>query len=302
MHVPSTVFAARPRYNTRDNTRGGEDVRVVYADAVFFENLLIDYILLVCASRLTGIPVRRWRAALAAGLGGAYAILCALEPGSFLTALPVKAGVGLLMVAAVFGLSGRLIRVTLVFFGVSAAFAGAILAAAIVRGRTAPAIAQISFGSLLLAFSLFYALFTAAFRAVGRHRVRGEILKLTVTLGERRVTVSALADSGNGLREPMSGLPVTVCSLDSLLPLFDPRTAQILREDPDPARALNALAEEQIYRFFLVPYSAVGVPGGMLLAFRPDSVRVGLREAATLIAIDPAGLREGAGYCAVTNV
>ena len=270
-------------------------MRVVYADAVFFENLLIDYILLVCASRLTGIPVRRWRAALAAGLGGAYAILCALEPGSFLTVLPVKAGVGLLMVAAVFGLSGRLIRVALVFFGVSAAFAGAILAAAIVRGRTAPAIAQISFGSLLLVF-------TAVFRAAGRHRVRGEILKLTVTLGERRVTVSALADSGNGLREPLSGLPVTVCSLDSLLPLFDPRTARILRENPDPARALKALAEEQIYRFFLVPYSAVGVPGGMLLAFRPDSVRVGLREAATLIAIDPAGLREGAGYCAVTNV
>lgn len=274
---------------------------VIYADAVFVENLVIDYVLLIAASRISGVPARRWRAAVAAAFGGVYALVCAMEPDSFLAGLFAKLTVGLLMVVAVFGLRARLLRVAIIFFGVSAAFAGAVMASFLVRGRDVSLSSGVTFGTLMLSFAVFYALFTVVFRAAARHRVRGEIVRLTVTLRSRSVTFPALADTGNGLREPVSDLPITICSLDALASLFDPDVLAILRSCPDPVQAMEELNAIRVHTFFLVPYRTVGNPGGMLLAFRPDGVRAGLRELSTLIALDAGGLDTGAGYCAVTN-
>ena len=46
---------------------------VVYVDSVFVLNALMDYLLVLCAARLAGIPLRRRRYLLAGLLGGAYA-------------------------------------------------------------------------------------------------------------------------------------------------------------------------------------------------------------------------------------
>ena len=47
---------------------------VVYVDSVFVLNALMDYLLVLCAARLAGIPLRRRRYLLAGLLGGAYAV------------------------------------------------------------------------------------------------------------------------------------------------------------------------------------------------------------------------------------
>ena len=48
---------------------------VVYVDSVFVLNALMDYLLVLCAARLAGIPLRRRRYLLAApGWWGAYAV------------------------------------------------------------------------------------------------------------------------------------------------------------------------------------------------------------------------------------
>ena len=47
---------------------------MVYVDSVFVLNALMDYLLVLCAARLAGIPLRRRRYLLAGLLGGAYAV------------------------------------------------------------------------------------------------------------------------------------------------------------------------------------------------------------------------------------
>lgn len=54
---------------------------MIYADSLFALNMAIDYFLLLCSARLCGAGLRRARFALAAALGGAYALLCVL-PGA----------------------------------------------------------------------------------------------------------------------------------------------------------------------------------------------------------------------------
>ena len=276
-------------------------MRVIYADEVFLLNLLVDYLLLLVTARLAGCAVKRRRIWAAAASGGLYAVAAAVG-GRFLSSLAVKLLMGGLMAAVVFGVSARLARAALLFFSLSAAFAGAVMAGAMIReGLGSAYVGSVSPVSLLAAFAAFYALFTAAFSTLARRRFNGGTAPLTLTWGGRTVTVTALLDTGNTLRDPSGGLPVTVCALEAVEPLLPREAAAILRREPDASRALLALAGAGITGFFPVPYAAVGNPGGILAAFRPDGAALGGRAFPCAVAIDPAGAGQGQGYAAIAG-
>ena len=101
---------------------------VVYLDVLFLLNLVVDYLLLHAAARITGEPVSRLKIGLGALLGGGYAGAVFL-PGMMWLSHPVcKICSGVVMILIAFGASRRLLRLTLVFFAVSAALGGVILA------------------------------------------------------------------------------------------------------------------------------------------------------------------------------
>lgn len=101
---------------------------VVYVDSVFVLNALMDYLLVLCAARLAGIPLRRRRYLLAGLLGGAYAVAVFLPGLGFLSATPVKLAAGILLALAAYGGEAKLLRLTLLLFAVSCAMAGCVLA------------------------------------------------------------------------------------------------------------------------------------------------------------------------------
>lgn len=279
-------------------------MRVIYVDELVVTNLLVDYLLLVVTARIAGTPVRRLRALLAAGVGAVYALTAALSGGRILTSAALKAAVGTAMALTVFGVSAGTVRVTLLFFALSSAFAGAVMAGAMVRGQgiRGAAIGAVSPLTLLLVFGVLYALFTAAFGVLGRRRLVGGTSDLTLTRGGRSVTVTALLDTGNSLRSPFSGKPVTVCALPAVEPLLSKEAVHILRSEGDAARALLRLHEAGESAFFPVPYAAVGRSGGMLVAFRPDSASLSGRALDCAVAIDAAGTVQGQGYSAIVGV
>ena len=94
---------------------------VVYVDSVFVLNALMDYLLVLCAARLAGIPLRRRRYLLAGLLGGAYAVAVFLPGLGFLSATPVKLAAGILLALAAYGGEAKLLRLTLLLFAVTCA-------------------------------------------------------------------------------------------------------------------------------------------------------------------------------------
>ena len=112
----------------------------VYVDSVFVLNALMDYLLLLCTGRLAGIRLRRGRYALAAALGGAYAVAVFLPGCGFLSLLPVKAAAGVMLAVVAFGAEARLLRLTLLLFAVSCAMAGCVLGLGLLAGSAVPVI------------------------------------------------------------------------------------------------------------------------------------------------------------------
>lgn len=280
---------------------------VIYIDTLFLLNALVDYLLLLAAARLAGETLRRWRFALGAALGGLYAVAIFLPGFQFLSALPWRlASAGLMMLVS-YGGSGRLLRQGLLFVALTCAFGGGVVAIGLMGGSGLALGGGVFYSSLdlkmvLLSAAVCYGALTLVFRRIGRHSAAsGELVEARLTLMGRSVRLTALVDTGNTLTDPVSGRPAMVAEGESVRDLFPKDRQPAFRDLLDPAGGLTRLGTgEWRSRFRLLPYRAVGVERGLLLAVRADSLELdGQGRGPVLVALSPTAVSDGGGYRAL---
>ena len=124
--------------------------------------------------------------------------------------------------------------------------------------------------------------------------------RVRIRLGDREVTLTALRDTGNSLRDPITGQRVLVAQWDAaekLLPV-----AQAREELESPADAMERLREiAPQLRFRLIPYRTVGSSAGLMLAVRCDQVTAGGQELGKLVAFSPVTFSENGTYQALAG-
>ena len=110
----------------------------------------------------------------------------------------------------------------------------------------------------------------------------------------KSIFVSALRDTGNTLRDAVTGKPVVVLEADrgaELLGRQLPR--KLLRDAPAAAEYLHGQCPELHPR--LISYRAVGTESGLLLAV-PCTAKLGKKRAEVLTAFSPGPISDGGGY------
>lgn len=257
---------------------------IIYIDRLFFLNLGLDYLLVLCSARLCGIKLRRQRYALAAVQGAAYAVLSVVPSLGFMTLAPVKLVFGVLMALIAYGGEEKLLRCCLVFFAVSALFGGAVWAISLQNGGSigSGAYISVSLPVLVISFALIYAVLSFVFRRSVKS-ADISVSEAELTLMGRSVSLRCLHDSGNALFDPVSGDCVLIAPAERLEKLFPSLDAGLLSSDCTELLTEPSLAG----RLRLIPYSAVGT-SGMLAAFRPDSIVIdGRSRDDIIVAISP---------------
>lgn len=277
----------------------------VYVDVLLGLNTAVNYLLLRGAASMGGCPVRRLRLLAAACLGGVYAALSLLPGLAFLGSLPVQLLCAAAMSVISFGLRKTTVRQTLFFLALSFAFGGAVLLAVqkaepdmmVLGGR---AYYAVSTPALLLLAGLLYGLAALVLAGWGTH-TGGDILPLTLELGGRQLTVKALRDTGNTLRDPVTGQSVLVADWQALTRLL-PEEPLTQSRFQDPASLLEALSPRHpSCKFRLMPYRAVGVETGLLLALRCKVTEPKQRPRETLVAFSPTAVSCDGRFEALTG-
>ncbi|MCI7658774.1 sigma-E processing peptidase SpoIIGA [Flintibacter sp.] len=278
---------------------------VIYVDTLFLLNALVDYLLLLCAARLAGEPLKRLRFALGAVLGGGYAVAIFLPGLGFLERPACRLAAAVLMVLAAFWGSRRLGRQVLIFFALSCAFAGGVLAISMLGGQGLSLNRGVIYSGMdlkivLLSAAGCYAVLSLLLQKAVRHTsFTGELKAVRLELEDRTVELTALTDTGNTLTDPVTGQGVMVAEGERLLPLFAASQRPSVQELRDPAGALERLTGAGGH-FRLLPYRAVGVDRGLLLAVRVDRAVVdGEDRGAIVVALSPTPVSDGGGYGAL---
>lgn len=260
---------------------------VVYWDTLVLLNLVLDYLLLLLTGRVAGAALCRWRIALGAALGALYAGAIFWPGWPFLAHPAVRLSAGVLMVLVAYGHQRRLLKLTVVFFALSAALGGGLYALQLLGVGL-----SLDLRTVLVLTVTAYGVLSLFGRHLARHGPR-ELRPVEVRVGQRRAKLTALVDSGNTLTDPMTGQGVIVAEGQRLAPLL-PKEADFSR----PCQCFPALSEPR--RFRLLPYRAVGVDQGLLLAVRADSVSVAGRDLGPrLVALSPTPVSDGGGYDAL---
>lgn len=280
---------------------------VIYIDTLFFLNALVDYLLLLSAARLAGEPLRRWRFALGAGLGGLYAVAIFLPGLAFLSHPLCRLASAVLMLLAAYGGSRRLLRQGLLFFALTCAFGGGVVAIGLLGGTGLSLGNGVFYSAMdlkvvLLSAAVCCGVLSLVFRRIGAHSAAaGELAAAKVCVAGRQAVFTALVDTGNTLTDPMSGRPVMVVEGERAVPLFPAGHRPTYTDLRDPTAGLTRLGVgEWKGRFQLLPYRSVGVERGLLLAVRADSLELdGQKRGPVLVALSPTPVSDGGGYQAL---
>lgn len=256
--------------------RGGDAV-TVYADVLMLINFLVDLLLLIAANRLSGYPVAMRRAVLAAALGGIYGGVCVIPGFRFLGNTGWRLVCLSLMAVIAFGANRDSVRRSILFILLSMALGG--VAVGLDGG---------GFWSLALSAGAVCVMCLLGFRG----RMGDTYVPVEIRTPKDTVRITALRDTGNMLTDPITGQQVLVAGAQVGVRLLG-LTAQELK---DPIGTMGKVSGLR-----LLPYHAVGQPGGFLLARRFEDVRIGSWQGSCLVAFAPEDLGKGRPYEALTG-
>lgn len=249
----------------------------VYFDLVMILNFLVDFLLLLGTNRLSGFPIGARRAALAAVLGAVYSGACMLPQFRFLgNTLWRLVSLGL-MASIAFGWNRSALKRGGIFVLLSMALGGIALG-----------FGEGSFPMLVLSAAGVWLLCRIGFgSSVGQ-----EYIPVEIGHNGKTLRLIALKDTGNTLRDPVTGEAVMVISADAAKILCDLSADQL-------RHPMETMLTQPGFR--LIPYRAVGQPGSMLLARKFENVMIGDRRGSAIVAFAPEAIGRGEVYQALAS-
>lgn len=240
---------------------------LVFLDLVVLLNFLVDFLLLLGTNRLAGYPSGPGRAAAAAALGGLYGGVCLLPGFGFLGNLFWRLVSLCLMGGIAFGLGPGTLRRCVLFVLLSMALGGMALG-----------LGSSSFPALVAAAGCVTALCLVGFQGSAEQK---RYIPVELEHHGRKIRMTALYDTGNTLRDPLTGAPVLITGCKTAQALADLTPEEL--EDP-----VSTVANRPGFR--LIPYQAVGKAHGMLLGMRVEKCTLNGRQRSVLVAFAPQGL------------
>lgn len=239
---------------------------VIYGEYLFLENFVAGIMILFFTGKILGEGPGLLKLFFCGCCCGAYAFVLFLPFGGLPSWLG-KWAFSLLMVRVAFGAKERkkLLYGAAVFLGVTMLFGGITIAFLTSFSRTGvtaaagvylPPLTYLSVMAAATVAALFLWFLLSILKA-RRMEVR-RMLETELFLGSSSWKLQGFIDSGNDLRDPLTGQPV--CIVDQLL------GRQIVAE------AEGESSTETRYR--VIPYRAVGTTQGIMEAYRMDRMAV----------------------------
>lgn len=244
---------------------------VVYADVIFIANFISAYIMLYILGKvISKVRIRKKRLLFASLLGAVSASVI------FVVELPLPMSYILrilsvfLMVFTAFYeqrrqiinqiiwialMSGMMIFSMMLITAVIKSTVNVVIKAGIVYFDISPKV-------FLLTFILSYFIMIF-FVKVFKNRKNKKYYIMSVTHNDKTVTVTALFDSGNLLREPITGKYVSILEWDLVKKLFG--------KEYDFSDIENHAEEMKLW---VVPFNSLGNSSGMLFAFLADNITI----------------------------
>lgn len=255
----------------------------------------MNYIIIYATGVVIKDACKKWKIFVASVVGAVYTVVMYLDIIPIYSNFAMKLILSIAIVYIAFRPKSvkKLVKDLVIFYLVSFVFGGCVFA---LMYFLQPQMAQIRNGVFVGAYPLKVALIGGlvafiilqiSFKIVKtKFSKKDMIYDVEVCINEKSVRVKALLDTGNLLKEPITGFPVIVVEHKSLNSVISEKVLnnldKILGGDIDELTNDNEFSET-ISRFRMIPFSSLGKQNGLLLGIKADCVNVITDEKADIV-------------------
>lgn len=261
----------------------------IYLDIILLENLCMNYIILFATGLINKVSIKQWRIILASLLGGVYSIL------SFAPILQVYSNLGfkILLSITMIYLSFKprnikiLFKQLILFYLVSFAFGGCAFALLYfvkpenILMRNGFFTGTYPIKIAVLGGIVGFVIVNIAFKLVkGKISKKDMFCQIKIVFREKQTQIKAMIDSGNLLKDPISGRPVIVVEAKQLEEIIPIQIIENLNKiiGGGEQNIIEEMGTEYLSRFRIIPFSSLGKQNGLLLGFKADNIIVVTEE------------------------
>ncbi len=252
--------------------------QTVYVDLLFMINFSMDFLCFFLCAKILGRKLSISRAIAASAFGGCYSDIALFISVGRVQSLVIDILVCAVMCAMVFckkGKNSSLPLYILVYVAISMALGGFMTAIFNLLNKADLPLEQGSSDGISVWLFAVLAAVSAVITLVGGRFFRAKSSQknadIEVTYGGNSVKLRALTDSGNLLREPISGKPCIVADVSSLESVIPRKLARAAREKD--ISVIGELSPKDAKNVRVIPIKTAGGEG-VLLALRADCVTV----------------------------
>jgi len=264
----------------------------IYIDFVFFENLVINYLILMLTAKISRNKTSSLRMFTGSLIGASYVVLLLLLPHvKVYNGTVPKILLSLVMVAVSFNHERFMAYVkTLAIFYISTFVFGGAAYAFLYFGKSGGFINNAIIYSFIDSkwTDIFISLITVGIIVrvlwdMIQYRLIKErlLIPLKIIFKNKITNVFALVDTGNSLHDPLTNMPVVVVEFKAIKEMLPDEIVKIFEESREIE--LDSLTKivtdsEWLARVRLIPFTSLGKENGMLIGFKPDYIEIGEDE------------------------
>lgn len=251
--------------------------RIVYADLLFLINFSMDLLCLFASSKILHRKLGLLRGIIAAAFGGTYSVAILFLPMSSIVSVLLDLLFCAFMCCIAFGVSDggwyKYFLTTSVFFGVSVGTGGLMTALFSFLNRLELPLEEVEkngdgisvwlFAILAMISGVAATMGGKFFKAVSKDTV----FVVDIVYRGKGISVKGMVDTGNLLRDPISGKPIIIVDTEELRGMMTSKCAL----DASDGKITEVISDDPTHKVRLVPINTAGGES-MICAFVPDSI------------------------------
>ena len=259
----------------------------VYLDELFLINAVSDFLLLMCAGKISGTKASCRRNIIASVLGGLYSIAMVFPQISFAQSLFFRTVFSAFMVFTAVGATPGFFK-TLAGFYIAMFIYGGIIIFLMNTGADA----VIYGGHLYFNFPIIKFLLTLTILTLTLNKIsnffknslikNGIFCDVKIRYGNNEIHSEGILDTGNFLKSPLNGRFVAAVGIDAVRGLFCEDFSNAVAEN-------DILLAMSLEKATLIPYRTVDEKSCLMVSVIPDLFEINGKSADVVLGIVPVG-------------
>ena len=261
----------------------------IYIDIIFFENLIMNSIILYATAIMIKIKPKIVRVIISSTIGSIYAIVTYISEIEIYTSIILKLILSVIMVYVAFNPQNvkKMWKQLAIFYLTSFVFGGvALYLIYFIKPQEVFMKNGIFVGEYVLKVILLGAIVAFIVIKISLKIIKTKIsskdmyCKIKVKLEDKIIETKAMIDTGNLVKEPITNTPVVIIESSLLEGILPQKILNNLENilGGDFSRVSEEIQEKYISKLKCIPFSSLGKQNGMLVGIRADEIQVDIED------------------------